>query len=268
MTITQPARNLGTALITGASTGIGAVYADRLAKRGYDLILVARDQTKLQQVADTISTQYGNHIEVISADLTQKTDLHRIEERLRNDSNITLLLNNAGLGATSKLAEANLDELETMISLNVTALTRLSGAVVPGFVSRGKGVVINIASIVALAPEMLNGAYSGSKAYVVNFTQSMHHELSDKGIQVQAVLPGAIDTPFWGKSGLPVHHLPAQIVMTPDNLVDAALAGFDSGELITIPSLPDVKQWEALNAARLVLAPNLSHNTPANRYLN
>lgn len=260
--------NLGTALITGASTGIGAVYADRLAKRGYDLILVARDQAKLQTVADKISAEYGNHVEIISADLTQKNDLRRIEERLRTDNNITLLLNNAGLGATSKLADSNLDELEMMISLNVTTLTRLSGAVVPSFVNRGKGAIINIASIVALAPEMLNGAYSGSKAYVVNFTQSMHHELNDKGIQVQAVLPGAIDTPFWDKSGLPVHHLPSQIVMTPENLVDAALAGLDSGELITIPSLPDVKEWEAFNAARLVLAPNLSHTTPANRYLN
>lgn len=259
---------LGTALITGASTGIGAIYADRLAKRGYDLILVARDQSKLQNVADKIKADYGNNVEVIPADLTSKVDLKRIEERLRSDSNITLLLNNAGLGATTKLVDSNLDDLERMIYLNVTTLTRLSGAAVPGFVSRGKGAVINIASVVALAPELLNGAYSGSKAYVVNFTQSMHHELSDKGIKVQAVLPGAIDTPFWDKSGLPVQHLPTQIVMTPESLVDAALAGFDLGEIITIPSLPDITQWDALDAARKVLAPNLSHTVPASRYLN
>ncbi|MEZ0331893.1 MAG: SDR family NAD(P)-dependent oxidoreductase [Methylophilaceae bacterium] len=259
---------LGTAIITGASTGIGAVYADRLAKRGYDLILVARDQAKLEKVANQIKAEYPVNVEVISADLTLKTDLAKIEERLRSDSSITLLLNNAGLGATSKLVDANLDELEAMITLNVTALTRLSGAVVPSFVKRGQGVVINIASIVALAPEMLNGAYSGSKAYVVNFTQSMHHELADKGIKVQAVLPGAIDTPFWDKSGLPVHNLPSQIVMTPENLVDAALAGFDQGELITIPSLPDITQWESLDAARKVLTPNLSRTLPASRYLN
>lgn len=259
---------LGTALITGASTGIGAIYADRLAKRGYDLILVARDKTKLESVAKKIKAEHNVTVEVLPADLTNKANLLEIEARLRTDSNITLLLNNAGLGATSPLKDSNLDDLETMIALNVTALTRLSGAVVPAFVSRNKGVIINIASIVALAPEMLNGSYSGTKAYVVNFTQSMHHELSAKGIKVQVVLPGAIDTPFWDKSGLPVHNLPAQIVMAPEALVDAALAGFDKGELITIPSLPDVKEWEALDAARKVLTPNLSHAVPANRYLN
>jgi short-subunit dehydrogenase len=259
---------LGTALITGASTGIGAVYADRLAKRGYDLILVARDIVKLEKVANEIQTSHHVKVEIISADLTVRTDLARIEARLRSDNNITLLLNNAGLGAVTKLADSSLDDLETMINLNVMALTRLSGAVVPSFINRGKGVVINISSIVALAPELLNGAYSGTKAYVLNFTQSMHHELADKGIKVQAVLPGAIDTPFWDKSGLPVHNLPTKIVMTPESLVDAALAGFDKGELITIPSLPDIKQWEALDAARKVLAPNLSHNVPASRYIN
>lgn len=261
-------QKLGTALITGASTGIGAIYADRLAKRGYDLILVARDQFKLEGVADRIKAEYQVNVEVIAEDLTVKSDLARIEQRLRSDSHITLLVNNAGLGATTPLVDSNLDELETMITLNVTALTRLSGAAVPGYVARGKGAIINIASIVALAPDLLNGAYSGSKAYVVNFTQSMHHELANKGIQVQAVLPGAIDTPFWDKSGLPVQHLPSQIVMQPDALVDAALAGFDAGELITIPSLPDVAQWEALEAARLQLKPNLSRTTPASRYLN
>ena len=258
----------GTALITGASTGLGAVYADRLAKRGYDLILVARDKTKLQHVADSIRTEYGKQVEIVPADLTRKEDLSRIETRLREDASISLLVNNAGLGATSKLVDSNLDDIENLIALNVTALTRLSGAAVPGFVQRKNGAVINISSIVALAPELLNGAYSGSKAYVVNFTQSMHHELSEHGIQVQAVLPGAIDTPFWDKSGLPVQHLPSQIVMTPENLVDAALAGFDKGELITIPSLPDVQDWEAVEHARKALAPNLSHTVPASRYLN
>lgn len=265
--MTTPSKN-GTALITGASTGIGAIYANRFAKRGYDLILVARDQAKLESVADNIKAEYNVNIEVLPADLTLKSDLSRVEARLRSDSSITLLINNAGLGATTPLMDSNLDDIETMIYLNVISLTRLSGAVTPAFVSRGKGSVINIASIVALVPELLNGAYSGSKAYVVNFTQSMHHELSSKGIKVQAVLPGAIDTPFWDKSGFPLHNLPSQVVMTPDNLVDAALAGFDKDELITIPSLPDVKEWDALDAARKVLVPNLSHSVPASRYLN
>ncbi|MFA6040067.1 MAG: SDR family oxidoreductase [Methylophilus sp.] len=258
----------GKALITGASTGIGAVYADRLAKRGYDLILVARDEAKLNIVADKIKVDTDVSVEVISADLTSKDELKLIESLLQTDSKIALLVNNAGLGAVTKLAESNIDEIETMISLNIIALTRLSAAITPNLIARGHGAIINIASIVALAPEMLNGAYSGSKAYVLNFTQSMHHELADKGIRVQAVLPGAIDTPFWDKSGLPVHNLPTKIVMNPDVLVDAALAGFDLGEVITIPSLPNIEDWQALESARKALAPNLSRTTPANRYLS
>lgn len=258
----------GKALITGASTGIGAIYADRLAKRGYDLVLVARDEANLNKVADKIKADYKVEIEVISADLTIPKELKHIENLLRSDSSISLLVNNAGLGAVTKLAESDIDQIETMISLNVIALTRLSAAITPSLIARGNGAIINIASIVALAPELLNGAYSGSKAYVVNFTQSMQHELADKGIRVQAVLPGAIDTPFWDKSGLPVHNLPTEMVMGPETLVDAALAGFDLGEVITIPSLPNIEDWQAAENARKALAPNLSHTTPASRYLS
>jgi short-subunit dehydrogenase len=258
----------GVALVTGSSTGIGAVYADRLAKRGYDLILVARDKQKLQSVADRIKSETNRSVEIIAADLTQKADLGAVENRLRSDSTITLLVNNAGLGATAQLIDSNLDDLQRMIDLNVTALTRLSGAVVPAFVSRGKGIIINIASIVALAPEILNGAYSGSKAYVVNFTQSMHLELKDKGIQVQAVLPGAIDTPFWDKTGFAVTNLPDEMVMSPEDLVDAALAGLDQGEVITIPALADIEGWNKLDGARKALGSLLSNKNPAQRYLS
>jgi len=258
--------NQGKALITGASTGMGAVYADRLAKRGYDLILVSRDESKLNAVANKIKSDYNVNVTVAPADLTIKSELAQIENLLRADKSISLLVNNAGLGAVTKLADSNMDDIETMISLNVIALTRLSAAIVPGLIANAHGAIINIASIVALAPELLNGAYSGSKSYVVNFTQSMHHELADKGIRVQAVLPGAIDTPFWDKSGLPINNLPAQIVMTPENLVDAALAGFDLGEVITIPSLPNIEEWHALDNARKALGPNLSHTQAASRY--
>lgn len=258
----------GKALITGASTGIGAIYADRLAKRGYDLILVARDKVKLESVANKIKAVSEVEVEVISADLTAKDQLMQIENLLRSDNSISLLLNNAGLGAVTTLAESNMDEIETMISLNVIALTRLSAAITPNLIARGNGAIINIASVVALGPEMLNGAYSGSKAYVLNLTQSMHHELADKGIRVQAVLPGAIDTPFWDKGGLPISNLPSQIVMQPDTLVDAALAGFDLGEVITIPSLPNIEDWHAFESARKALGPNLSHTVPSNRYIS
>ncbi|MFZ6646979.1 SDR family NAD(P)-dependent oxidoreductase [Undibacterium sp. TJN25] len=258
--------NKGTALITGASSGIGAVYADRLARRGYDLILVARDQKRLAALADKLGTETGRKVETIAADLTKKADLLKLEQRLRSDSAITLLLNNAGVGATAKLVDSDLDKMEEMIQLNVTALIRLSGGAAASFSQRGSGIVINIASIVAIAPEVLNGTYSGSKAFVVNFTQSMHHELAAKGIQVQAVLPGATSTDFWDKAGVAVQHLPSEIVMTAKEMVDAALVGLDQRELITIPSLPNAADWDAYDAARKHLGPNLSRKHAAERY--
>jgi short-subunit dehydrogenase len=154
-----------------------------------------------------------------------------------------------------------------MIYLNVTALTRLALAALPGFVARQNGLLINIASVVALAPELLNGTYSGSKAYVVNFTQALKNEVEGKGVTVQAVLPGATATPFWDKAGLPVQHLPTEWVMTSEDLVDASLAGLDQHELITIPSLPDIADWEKFEEARKTLGPNLSRQKPAARYV-
>jgi short-subunit dehydrogenase len=257
----------GTALITGASSGIGAVYADRLAKRGYDLILVARDRARLTDLASKLTASTGRKVEVLPSDLTLRDDLLRIEERLRSDTSITALVNNAGSGATGALIDSKVDDLEKMISLNVTALTRLTAAVIPAFVSRAHGLIINIASIVALAPELLNGTYSGTKAYVVNLTQSLNREVSAKGVRVQVVLPGAIDTEFWDRAGLPVKNLPDAWVMSADDLVHASLAGLDQGEIVTIPSLPDVADWHSLESARLALAPNLSHKRAASRYL-
>ena len=255
----------GTALITGASTGIGSVYADRLARRGYNLILVARDLQKLDNLAARLTSETGRKITTIKADLTATEDLRAIERRLIEDDSITMLVNNAGVGATAPLLESDPADLDQMIYLNVLALTRLTRAAAPGFAALGNATVINIASIVAIAPELLNGTYGGSKAFVLALTQSMHKELGDK-IRVQAVLPGAISTPFWGLAGTPVQHLPTEIVMTPENLVDAALAGLDQGEVVTIPSLPDLGEWERYNAVRVAMMPNLSHIKPAARY--
>jgi short-subunit dehydrogenase len=255
----------GIALVTGASSGIGAVYADRLARRGHDLILVARDVVKLTALADRIRSTTHRQVELLPADLTDKADLLRVEKRL-SDPGISLLVNNAGVGATRTLVESDVDSLDQMIQLNVTALTRLTRAVAPGMAARGKGAVINIASIVALAPDLLNGTYGGSKAFVLAFTQSLNHELGPKGVQVQAVLPGATSTDFWNIAGVPVSHLPSEIVMTAEEMVDAALVGFDRKELVTIPSLPDAADWERFDASRKALGPNLSRATAAARY--
>jgi hypothetical protein len=255
----------GTALITGASTGIGAVYADRLGKRGYDLILVARSQERLSEVAARLQST-GRNIETMSADLTTKEGVQRVAERLSSDPTITALVNNAGSAMVGKLLDKNVDDLETMIYLNVTALTRLAMAALPGFVARKNGLLINIASVAALAPELLNGTYSGSKAYVVNFTQALKNELKDTGVTVQAVVPGVTATLLWAKAGRPVEQLPSEIVMTAEDMVDASLAGLDQHELITIPALPDSADWERYEAARKALGPNLSRRKPAARY--
>jgi short-subunit dehydrogenase len=258
--------NQGTALITGASTGIGAIYADRLAHRGYDLILVARNRDKLDALARRIRDSSGRKVEVLAADLNDRADLARVESVLRSDARITLLVNNAGVGSAAKLLESDVDKMDEMIALNVTALMRLTYAAVPGLIQRGRGEIINIASIVGIAPEILNGVYGGTKAFVIALTQSLHHEHAEKGLHVQAVLPGATATPFWEISGVPIEHLPPEIVMNAEDMVDASLAGFDLGELLTIPSLPEAADIEAYEAARQKLMPNLSRAEPAARY--
>ena len=259
--------NPGTALITGASTGIGAIYADRLARRGYDLILVARNRERLDTLARRLTTETHRSVEVLPANLNDKADLARIEDKLRSDASITMLVNNAGMAAITALAVSDVTRMQDMIDLNVTAVMRLTAAVVPAFVSRGTGAIINIGSIVSVAPEALNAVYGGSKAFVFAFSQALRQELSDKGIRVQVVLPGATATDLWSDAGRPVELLPQQIVMTAEDMVDAALAGFDSGEFATLPALPEIADWNAFEAARLALRPNLSHSKPAARYM-
>jgi short-subunit dehydrogenase len=258
--------NLGTAVITGASTGIGAIYADRLARRGYDLVLVARSTDRLQALAERLRATYGRVVRTVGADLTKDADLRRVEALLRDDAGITLLVNNAGVGGAGALLDSDVGKMQDMIALNVTALTRLTYAAAPGFAARGNGSFINIASIVAIAPEALNGVYGGSKAYVLAFSQSLRHELAGKGVRVQAVLPGATATDFWDTAAVPLAHLPKEWVMRADDMVDAALAGYDQDEFVTIPALEDGAKWDAYEAARQAMRPELSGVAPASRY--
>ncbi|HEY1076466.1 MAG TPA: SDR family oxidoreductase [Fontimonas sp.] len=260
------AASRGTALITGASTGIGATYADRLAQRGHDLVLVARDRSKLEALAARLAQAHGVRAEFIVADLTVDADLRRVEQRLLTDPAIDLLVNNAGVAMSGDFVDADPEQLEEMIRLNVLAPSRLARAAVPGFIGRGRGALINISSVLALAPEMFNGAYSGTKAYVLNLTLKLQQEVSAKGVRVQAVLPGATRTEIWRRAGTDISALPQDMLMDVDEMVDAALAGYDQGEIVTIPSLPDAGDWAAATAARLKLGPNLSRRHAAARY--
>ena len=254
-----------TAVITGASAGIGEIYADRLARRGYDLVLVARDKERLNSVAAQLSQETGRSIRIVFADLTKKVDLAQVQQVLRTDESIRILINNAGVGAPAKFLDSEIERLTGMIDLNVSALVRLTYAAVPPFLERG-GAIINIASVVGIVPELLNGVYGGTKAFVLAFSRSLQKEFSGGKIRVQVVLPGATATDFWHIAGTPLEQVPSEMVMKADEMVDAALAGFDRGEFITIPSLPDIADWETYEAARDKLIPHLSLSAPAQRY--
>jgi short-subunit dehydrogenase len=259
-------KHQGVALITGASTGIGATYARRLAERGYDLLLVARDQARLETLAAELREQAGVKVEVMKADLTDKADLSRVAQRLHSDAAISLLVNNAGVAISGSLLDTDLDRFDAMIQLNVVAVTHLAAAAAANFVAQGRGTLINIASVLALAPEMFNGTYSGTKAYVLNLSQSLNQEVREKGVRVQVVLPGATRTEIWERSGTGIENIPQEILMDVGEMVDAALAGLDQGELVTIPSLPEQADWERFTAARFQMAPNLSRSNAAARY--
>jgi len=253
-----------TVLITGASTGIGAMYADRFAKRGHDLVLVARDRDRMETLAKRLHRETGVTVDILQADLTVPAELAVVEAKLRDDARIGVLVNNAGASAAGGFVDQTADDVAKVIALNVTALTRLASAVTPRFVRDGKGAIINIGSVVGLAPEFGLTVYGATKAFVLFLTQGLHLELGPKGIYVQAVLPSATRTEIWARSGRDVNSLPA--VMEVDELVDAALVGYDRRETVTIPPLPDAEQWSTFDAARSAMLPNFMQTHAAKRY--
>jgi short-subunit dehydrogenase len=256
----------GVALITGASTGIGAVYADRLARRGYGLILVARNAERLNAAADRLRAETGVQVTALPADLNDKADLAKVEAILRNDPAITMLVNNAGVGSVASILQADVDKMEAMIDLNITALTRLTYAAAPSFVARGRGAIINISSAVAIAVESLNGVYSASKSYVLSFGHSLQKDLAERGVRIQTVLPAATATEFWDIAGYAPQKT-SETTMRAEDLVDAALAGFDAGELVTIPALHETGAWTQWEQDRRAMAAKFRNAKPALHYL-
>lgn len=256
----------GIALVTGASSGIGAIYAERLARRGYDLILVARSGERLRAEANRIRSQTGRAVTALVADLGVRSGVADVEAVLRDDARINLLVNNAGIGATAPLLASDVERMSAMIALNVEALMRLCYAAAPALVARGGGAIVNIASVVAIAPELLNGVYGATKSFVLALSRSMHHELARQGVHVQAVLPGPVATDFWDAAGTPLESLPRNLVMSAEDLVDAALSGLDQGEAVTLPGLADATLWRVYEEARQALGASASSGAPAARY--
>ncbi|MCD5971994.1 SDR family NAD(P)-dependent oxidoreductase [Pseudomonas quasicaspiana] len=258
--MTKPA----TVLITGASSGIGAIYAKRFASRGHDLVLVARDKARLDALALQLREENGVAVEVLQADLTQSADLTALEARLREDTQIGILINNAGMAQSGGIVQQGADAIEKLITLNVTAVTRLAAAVAPRFAQTGTGSIVNIGSVVGLAPEFGMTVYGATKAFVLFLSQGLNLELSPSGVYVQAVLPAATRTEIWERAGIDVNTIAD--VMDVEELVDAALVGFDRRELVTIPPLHVAERWDALDVARQGLLSDIRQANAAERY--
>lgn len=259
---------LGTAVVTGASAGIGKVFAERLAKKGYDLLLVARRSDRLDSVAKELTQQYGAQVKTRSADLGDATQLETVAKVLAGDDHITLLVNNAGTSFVGPLDGATVDQLHTLVNINIVALTRLSIAVLPGFKSRNHGAIVNLGSVVGFDGYPYTPIYGATKAYVQNLSRALQAELAGTNVVVQLVTPAATVSEIWDVSGFPLANVDPKIVMSTEALVDAALVGLERKEKVTAPSVQDeaavTKYFEA--ASELLAASQTGK--PAPRYIN
>ena len=252
------------ALVTGASSGIGAVYADRFAARGHDLVLVARRKERLESLAEKLRSDHSRHVEILAVDLADEAGVASVEEAVRDTPDLAVLVNCAGSGALGPSAMVDPATVEGMLKVNVLALTRLSLATARRFTRAKHGTIINIGSILAMMPVPGAGGYSGSKTYVLNFSRALQTELADSGVTVQVLMPGPVRSEFFGDRPPP---FPDQLFMTPETLVDTALAALDQGEIVTFPNLHDFTTWQQFEGARGGLVKAVTQNgLPAARY--
>jgi short-subunit dehydrogenase len=222
------------ALVTGASAGIGTVFARRLAADGYDLVLVARDRERLEKLAAELPTE----AEVLAADLTDAGDLRRVEARCRDGAKpLDLLVNNAGFGTAGTFVELDIDAEEREIALNVTALVRLTHAALGGMVERRKGGIINVSSVASYQPGPYNATYAATKAFVTSFGHAVHHELRGTGVTLTTLCPGATHTEFSDRAGLHGMTGPELFWQGPEPVVDTALKDHRRRAAISIPGL-------------------------------
>jgi uncharacterized protein len=256
----------GTAVVTGASSGIGVAYAEQLIQRGYDLLLVARRKERLDVLAERLTQTSHRQVSTLVADLGNPTDLAQLEHILESRDDISLLVNNAGAGAIGPILEVSVEALDDLLKVNVTALTRLTHAALQGFNKRRHGTVVNIGSVIAFKSANTAAAYAGSKAYVLSFSRSLQSQLKDSGIAVQVVLPGPVRTDFFSASGVSTSIFPEHLFATAEEVVEAALRGLDRGELVCIPSLADVRSWHDFDAAQRTLGEVVSDGHPSARY--
>lgn len=264
--MTNPSPKPGTALVTGASSGIGKVYAEKLASRGYDLKLVARREDRLRQIAADLESRFKIRVQPIVADLSRPDGITSITDHIR-DEDVSFVVNNAGFSALKPLTQTPDDVITDMIALNITALTALSKAALLAFKDRGAGTLVNVGSGAGFAPYPGIPVYGATKAYVYLFTQSLQSEVEGTAVRVQLLLPGAVVSEGWEVAGgAELEPLPQSIVMTTEDCVDAALAGLDQGELVTLPSLHDTSIFHQYEATGNQLLQDVFDAKPAERY--
>jgi hypothetical protein len=236
-----------TALVTGATAGIGRVFAEKLAGRGHDLVLVARDRERLESVAKELRASYGVAVEALPADLCERADLARVEERLRDAGRpVDLLVNNAGFGLKGRFLDNSADAETAMLEVLVTAVLRLSHAALASMTERGHGGVINVSSVAAFLPR---GSYSAAKAWVNSFSEWAANEYRPRGVKVMALCPGFTKTEFHERMKVSRGSAPDFMWLDADKLVETALSDFDKGRVYSIPSA----QYKAIaTVSRLV----------------
>ncbi|MCX4548817.1 SDR family oxidoreductase [Streptomyces sp. NBC_01387] len=235
-----------TALITGATAGIGAAFARRLATDGHNLVLVARDTERLRRQATELHDLHGIEAEVLTADLATEDGISSVEERLSDPRNaIDLLVNNAGFGNKGRFLDVSVADELMMLKVHCEAVLRLTSAAVPGMRDRGRGGVVNVASVAAFLPR---GTYGASKAWVVQFTQGAARDLAGSGVRLMALCPGFVRTEFHERAGMGTDNIPGWMWLDADKLVAAALTDLARGKSL---SIPDPRYKALMGAAKL-----------------
>ena len=240
MTHGEPAVEAGRplAVVTGATAGIGKVFCQRLAARGYDLIIAARDAARLEQLRAELEREHGISVEVFPADLTIDTDVSLLAERLTRSPGLSLLVNNAGFGTRGVLADASPALQEAMLRLHVVAPLRLSQAALPVLLRNGRGAIVNVSSVASFIYSAGNVNYCATKAYLTTFSEGLAAELTGTGVQVQALCPGFTRSEFHQRSNIDVSHLPRWMWLSADSVVDASLRALDrGGPVVCVPGL-------------------------------
>lgn len=223
------------ALITGASAGIGEVFARALARRGYDLVLLARREERLRALAEELRRTCNIEVEILVADLANPEDLERAAGQLAQLDDLDLLVNNAGMGVHGRFAEVDTPANLRMIQLNLVAAVRLARAVLPGMLRRGRGGIINVSSVASFLPTAGNHTYGATKTYLNFFTRALADELAGSGVRVQALCPGYTYTEFHDAMGTGRPKMPAFLWLNAEDVVAASLRGLEEGQLMVVP---------------------------------